>query len=311
MSVRRDRAGRRFARFAAGMARRATRALGFGARFAPRRRFDVRDVRVIGPRQEPGRAAFERPVRFHVRAAVGWAGMRRIAATGWMAVRSVRGGSGGIGAAIKRVADDRRRVARVAGERAAAAVLMKGWGGGFLRGAEGWRRGMAARVADVVRRASRGTAIGRDDGGGVDRVEVERTWRAGRASGLRSWMPAARAIAGGGGLLARAAAPVGDRSAWDRRDAGAVAGWRASPAKAGAPEDADRFRSHSVTDHGRVDRAAGPDAMMVGRDEAVPRYDVARMIGDLFADEARRPPSGVTGFDGRLAPIFAGRKPGF
>ena len=39
--------------------------------------------------------------------------------------------------------------------------------------------------------------------------------------------------------------------------------------------------------------------------------DMARWLGDLFADEARRPPSGVTGFDSRLSPIFAGRKPGF
>lgn len=38
---------------------------------------------------------------------------------------------------------------------------------------------------------------------------------------------------------------------------------------------------------------------------------LTRWLGDMFSDEARRPPSGVTGFDGRMAPIFPGRKPAF
>lgn len=46
-------------------------------------------------------------------------------------------------------------------------------------------------------------------------------------------------------------------------------------------------------------------------DERVGTPDLARWLGALFGDEARRPPSGVTGFDGRSAPIFPGRKPGF
>lgn len=38
-----------------------------------------------------------------------------------------------------------------------------------------------------------------------------------------------------------------------------------------------------------------------------PRAEMRR----LFAEESRRPPSGVTGFDHRLAPIWPGRKPGY
>lgn len=44
---------------------------------------------------------------------------------------------------------------------------------------------------------------------------------------------------------------------------------------------------------------------------AVPPPDMMRIMGELFGDEARRPPSGVTGFDARMSPVFAGRKPGF
>lgn len=56
-----------------------------------------------------------------------------------------------------------------------------------------------------------------------------------------------------------------------------------------------------------VDAASG--AMKVPAAVAPP--DMMRIIGELFGDEARRPPSGVTGFDARMSPIFAGRKPGF
>ncbi|MFT2096011.1 hypothetical protein ACMS1Z_15405 [Acidiphilium multivorum] len=41
------------------------------------------------------------------------------------------------------------------------------------------------------------------------------------------------------------------------------------------------------------------------------RMDLGRWLGGLFGDEARRPPSGVTGYDTRMSPVFPGRKPGF
>ncbi|WP_287833353.1 hypothetical protein [Acidiphilium sp.] len=53
--------------------------------------------------------------------------------------------------------------------------------------------------------------------------------------------------------------------------------------------------------------AARPEA----RFAAPERMDLGRWLGGLFGDEARRPPSGVTGFDTRMSPVFPGRKPGF
>jgi hypothetical protein len=69
------------------------------------------------------------------------------------------------------------------------------------------------------------------------------------------------------------------------------------------------------TIHRRPDRAVvaagNPDLPRERAAGVMAPGDVARMMRDLFADEARRPPSGVTGFDDRLSPIFPGRKPGF
>lgn len=69
------------------------------------------------------------------------------------------------------------------------------------------------------------------------------------------------------------------------------------------------------TVHRRPDRAVvaegKPDLPRERAAAVMAPGDVARMMRYLFADEARRPPSGVTGFDDRLSPIFPGRKPGF
>jgi len=57
---------------------------------------------------------------------------------------------------------------------------------------------------------------------------------------------------------------------------------------------------------------AGETAKGIGAvPPAVSPPDMMRIMGELFGDEARRPPSGVTGFDARMSPVFAGRKPGF
>lgn len=57
--------------------------------------------------------------------------------------------------------------------------------------------------------------------------------------------------------------------------------------------------------------SALPVADVVGTRGQQEVGDLARQLGTLFSDEARRPPSGVTGFDERLWPIYPGRKPGF
>lgn len=64
---------------------------------------------------------------------------------------------------------------------------------------------------------------------------------------------------------------------------------------------------------GGAESSAVPGSMNAGRaaEDRLGLPDMARWLGALFGDETRRPPSGVTGFDGRSAPIFPGRKPGF
>lgn len=106
--------------------------------------------------------------------------------------------------------------------------------------------------------------------------------------------PLAPVAAGGGGR----------RALWRERDvAGAVraaavdGGPRAVAHGGAAPDAAAEAVAAPVTGPGAAGMA-GPG-------------DLARWLGTLFGDEARRPPSGVTGFDGRLSPIFPGRKPGF
>jgi hypothetical protein len=63
--------------------------------------------------------------------------------------------------------------------------------------------------------------------------------------------------------------------------------------------------------HGRSAAAAAVPARPEARFAAPERMDLGRWLGGLFGDEARRPPSGVTGFDTRMSPVFPGRKPGF
>lgn len=79
-------------------------------------------------------------------------------------------------------------------------------------------------------------------------------------------------------------------------------------------------RGHTGSDPGHVRAGAGQDRkgpMPSDLREEVRhalhevRTDPRAEMRRLFADESRRPPSGVTGFDHRLAPIWAGRKPGY
>ncbi|CAG4919636.1 unnamed protein product, partial [Acidocella sp. C78] len=57
--------------------------------------------------------------------------------------------------------------------------------------------------------------------------------------------------------------------------------------------------------------AAAASVRPEARFAAPERIDLGRWLGGLFGDEARRPPSGVTGYDTRMSPVFPGRKPGF
>lgn len=100
-----------------------------------------------------------------------------------------------------------------------------------------------------------------------------------------------------------------DGSGLSRRGAIAPAGFglgdRRDPVRVDVP---DRRRDWRVREAAATER---PDINAGDADERRGPTDMARWLGTLFSDEARRPPSGVTGFDGRLSPIFPGRKPGF
>ncbi|MCW8307741.1 hypothetical protein AruPA_11885 [Acidiphilium sp. PA] len=96
---------------------------------------------------------------------------------------------------------------------------------------------------------------------------------------------------------------------------------RRGPSDLGATIKGDEQRRGLVTHQGLVGRTLDgqtvrpvetkrPFGERLGGAALVPD-DMARMVRDLFADEGRRPPSGVTGFDSALSPIFPGRKPGF
>lgn len=160
------------------------------------------------------------------------------------------------------------------------------------------RRGVARAGDGVVRRVAAGA------GGGVK-------FRSGSGAAMRGVGTGEH-----GGVPMRSMAPVGREPADSREDF------------AMAIRQADRHaavtRSRPVDYHGTdvpkvgdvPDRrpmlqTAGPGVVKAAAVSAVQPHDMVRLMGDLFADEGRRPPSGVTGFDGRLSPIFAGRKPGF
>jgi hypothetical protein len=158
-----------------------------------------------------------------------------------------------------------------------------------------------------------------------DRVSGRRAVAAARSSrtirqalALRHPMPRYRAALEGGGVVARAVAPV-------VRDRGAPLVDRGFDARRPADIDTsvrgDEHRRRPVSHAGVVERRFDGQAVgavdtkgrvgdRLDRAAVVPE-DMARMVRVLFADEARRPPSGVTGFDSVLSPIFPGRKPGF
>lgn len=202
----------------------------------------------------------------------------------------------------------------------------------------GWRVKSALRVSDekawmVKRRSlvfSGATAPGRADRDGPDAVEIrQRGGRAGLgfqavaasrggAAPYRARMRVGMAFAamvGRGGIGVRAMAPVGREAGWNRDGFSAPVRQvdhyhepRLERAvrhdrEADGPQESHRWRSRWQTAQQESGRAASA--------KSVQPHDMVRMMGDLFADEGRRPPSGVTGFDGRLSPIFAGRKPGF
>ncbi|WP_286704188.1 MULTISPECIES: hypothetical protein [Acidiphilium] len=158
-----------------------------------------------------------------------------------------------------------------------------------------------------------------------DRVSGRRAVAAARSSrtirqalALCHLMPRYRAALEGGGVVARAVAPV-------VRDRGAPLVDRDFDARRPADIDTsvrgDEHRRRPVSHAGVVERRFDGQAVgavdtkgrvgdRLDRAAVVPE-DMARMVRDLFTDEARRPPSGVTGFDSALSPIFPGRKPAF
>lgn len=81
-----------------------------------------------------------------------------------------------------------------------------------------------------------------------------------------------------------------------------------------APTASRRRESTTFVTNGRAVpqmRQPAPETSIAEPVRPAPTADMTRWVGTLFADEARRPPSGVTGFDSRLSPFFPGRKAGF
>jgi hypothetical protein len=123
-------------------------------------------------------------------------------------------------------------------------------------------------------------------------------------------------------LMTRPIAPVAhERDARRRGDAGANFAATRGGVAADQPGLADDRHVRSILPVGlaarRQDQHAAASATVQSHPHSiaptgvVSSDDVVRIMRDVFADDARRPPAGVTGFDNRLSPIYPGRKPGF
>lgn len=122
-----------------------------------------------------------------------------------------------------------------------------------------------------------------------------------------------RRVRAAGGVLSHAVAPV--RQGYSGFDEGSREARPSSVKNWGQRADftasISRHRSKTVRREMDFARETGFGHGVSSGIMTLHPHDMARWFSDLFADEARRPPSGVTGFDNRLAPIFPGRKPGF
>ncbi|WP_174503598.1 hypothetical protein [Acidiphilium sp. C61] len=116
--------------------------------------------------------------------------------------------------------------------------------------------------------------------------------------------------AGNPGIAAAAGRKVAPQMVLGRSGLRASHGARGSAASSARPV-APVVSGRAIRSEAAGLAAATAPARPAARFAAPERMDLGRWLGGLFGDEARRPPSGVTGFDARLSPVFPGRKPGF
>ena len=149
-------------------------------------------------------------------------------------------------------------------------------GAGPLSAGVGWS-GATRRVAGAAWQVASGTLVRGRSFAPVSRGHSVRSDRSGDGGYVARFDGVDRVVERS--RYGAVSAEVAQRNAWEARH------------RAGhADETAERI--------GAVPPAVSPPDMM-------------RIMGEFFGDEARRPPSGVTGFDARMSPVFAGRKPGF
>ncbi len=339
MIVPRDGAGVRYARFGGAAGRRLAKSLALGLRGAPRR---VLAMRVLAARVMPWRAgagaAFGRIARSSpgvtVRLATGRPDDAVHVGGAGFGMRRAESFRGSVVGRVRRSewSFERLRTGRAGPGVPIWAGGLRGLPPGLIRRAE-----VAAKLMKTVPRNLAGGASPIGAAGGADRsvwiiprrIDDRLSGRC-AAAGVRKIRTVRRMLASrqpmsrydvapeSGGVVVRAMAPVA-------RDRGGRLGDQGFDGRRPAAVDptvrVDEHRRRVVTHQGVVDRRL--DRQPVGPVEtrghfgerltgaAIVPEDMARMVRDLFADEARRPPSGVTGFDGALSPIFPGRKPGF
>lgn len=271
-----------------------------GARLAPRRAPFKRK-----PKPEMWRSWDANPAcggdpvrgRHEAKRYAAWHGERRSANPAWQYAKRSRFGGINAGLAPRRFGSSH----------GVALKSRAAWNAGTARP---WTR---RRLVETVWRKRGGS--GWDDSAGSRLVGFKMTTRFAEPKRFRTGdakrAAGSRRIAASG-FPAHPIAPA--RNAYSWSDAGLYKA-RADPVKDwGSRDDFARPAERWNKAGWRGSESAGE----AGREPASARtgmtpqpHDMTRWLGDLFADEARRPPSGVTGFDSRLSPIFPGRKPGF